>query len=272
MGPPVRRALPTLLAIVALGGLLAAAVLASPESDGRGIGERAGGKESASPLGLMRNGAVDHAPELEDFEPPPASPPARRKPPEPPQLAPVQDLQPDKPVRPSRSVGQPWNGRLRNGVMFPESGGSFFTFDSARRTSPSDWWRRWGTDKTVARTLAVVRAFHAAHPDAPRVAVGDLSLPRGGPFGREYGGLGHKSHQSGVDVDIYYPRKDREETAPDRPSQVDRALSQDLVNRFVAAGAKMVFVGPRVGLRGPRGVVMRLAHHDNHLHVRWPRR
>jgi hypothetical protein len=47
-------------------------------------------------------------------------------------------------------------------------------------------------------------------------------------------------------------------------------LAQDLVDRFVAAGAQRVFVGPRVGLRGPRGIVARLAHHDDHLHVRIP--
>lgn len=263
----MRRALPTLLAIVVVVGLLAAAVLASSDEEDRDRERKGGGA-----LALMGNAPTELEPELEDFEPPPASPPARRKPPEPPQLAPVQDLQGDKPVRPSRSVGKPWNGRLRGGVMFPEDGDAFFTFDSARRMSPSDWWRRWGTDKTVARTLSVIRAFHAANPGAPRVAVGDLSLPRGGPFGAKYGGLGHASHQSGIDVDLYYPRKDRVESAPDRPSQVDRALSQDLVNRFVAAGAKMVFVGPRVGLHGPRGVVSKLAHHDNHMHVRWPKR
>ena len=47
-------------------------------------------------------------------------------------------------------------------------------------------------------------------------------------------------------------------------------LAQDLVNRFVAAGAQKVFVGPHVGLTGKRGVVSILAYHDDHLHVRIP--
>jgi hypothetical protein len=29
-----------------------------------------------------------------------------------------------------------------------------------------------------------------------------------------------------------------------------------------------VFVGPSLGLRGPRRIVSPLVHHDNHLHVR----
>jgi hypothetical protein len=69
-------------------------------------------------------------------------------------------------------------------------------------------------------------------------------------------------------VDIYYPRRDRKELAPARPSQVDLRLSQRLVDMFVAAGAQKVFVGPSLDLHGPRRVVTPLVHHDNHLHVR----
>ncbi len=100
--------------------------------------------------------------------------------------------------------------------------------------------------------------------------VGDLSRPQGGVFDRRYGGLGHASHQNGLDVDVYYPRRDGLPLAPVRPGQVDRRLAQDLVDRFVAAGAEKVFVGPRLGLRGPRRVVQRLVHHNDHLHVRIP--
>jgi hypothetical protein len=259
----VRRALPTLLAVLVVGGLLAAAVLASPDEDDRG------GKTGGGALSLMGNAPTEHAPEFEEFEElePPNAPEPRRV--APPPLEPVQDLQPQQPVRPSKPIGKPWKGRLRNGAQFPESGKAFFTYDSPIQHSPSRWWRRWATDTSVARTLAVLNDFRAAHPDAPRIGVGDLSLPRGGHFGRQYGGIGHRSHQNGLDVDLYYPRKDRREEPPRKVSQVDRALSQELVDRFVAAGAEYVFVGPRVALRGPKGVVSKLANHDNHLHVRW---
>ena len=56
-----------------------------------------------------------------------------------------------------------------------------------------------------------------------------------------------------------------------RPSQINRRLSQDLVDRFVLAGAEKVFVGPNTGLLGPPAVVEVLpAYHDNHMHVRFP--
>ena len=111
----------------------------------------------------------------------------------------------------------------------------------------------------------------AENPDATRVGVGDLSRPNGGDFGPRYGLPGHASHQNGLDADVYYPRRDRLERAPLNAEQIDRRLAQDLVDRFVAAGAIRVFVGPNTGLRGPPRVVQELVHHDNHLHVRLPR-
>ena len=118
--------------------------------------------------------------------------------------------------------------------------------------------------------LDVIAAYSAAHPAAPRVVIGDLSRPGGGNFGEQFGGIGHASHQNGLDADIYYPRKDRRETAPRTVAQVDQPRSQELVDRFVAAGARYVFVGPHLRLRGPKAIVMPLVNHDNHLHVRIP--
>ena len=114
----------------------------------------------------------------------------------------------------------------------------------------------------------MLTAFVAAHPDAPRIGIGDLSRPNGGDFGPRYGRPGHVSHQNGLDADVLYPRKDGTERRATKPSQVDRELAQDLVDRFVAAGASKVFVGPHLNLKGPRNVVVPLIYHDDHLHVR----
>jgi zinc carboxypeptidase/penicillin-insensitive murein endopeptidase len=170
----------------------------------------------------------------------------------------------------SRAVGLHWKGRLVNGVQLPDEGEHFFTWDPVRKRSPNRGWRRWGTDRLVRTVLRVLADYAAAHPDAPRVAVGDLSRPHGGDFGPRYGWPGHASHQNGLDVDLYYPRLDGEERAPRRVDQVDFRLAQDLVDRFVAAGATKVFVGPSTPLTGPAGVVEPLPMHDNHLHVRLP--
>jgi murein endopeptidase len=172
----------------------------------------------------------------------------------------------------SRSIGEPFAGRLVGGVQLPALGPHFVTFDSALRRSPSRGWRRWGTARLIRTLLRVSDAYAAAHPHAQPVVIGDLSRPHGGFFGSEYGGLGHVSHQSGLDADVYYPRTDRRLRPPVTPAQIDHRLAQDLVTRFVRAGAQFVFVGPHTRLRGPAGVVEILALHDDHMHVRirWP--
>ncbi len=98
--------------------------------------------------------------------------------------------------------------------------------------------------------------------------IGDLSRPYGGPFGSQEGGLGHVSHQNGLDVDVLYPRADRQPLPPNGVHEVDRPLAQDLVNRFVARGAQFAFVGLHIGIGGPPAIVQRIAHHDGHVHVR----
>ena len=178
-----------------------------------------------------------------------------------------------EPIRWRRSVpvGRPYAGRLVRGVELPSEGEDFFTWDPIRRVAPNRDWRRYGTDRLLRVLLGVLREFHAVHPGAPRVGIGDLSRPRGGDFGRRFGLPGHASHQNGLDADVYYPRLDRREQEPTSVAEIDRALAQDLVNRFVRVGARFVFVGRSVGLRGNRRIVQAIPRHDNHLHVRlWP--
>jgi hypothetical protein len=170
--------------------------------------------------------------------------------------------------RRSRAVGKPNRGRLLGGVELPAAGTHFVTVDPVTGTGPNRAWRRYGTDRLLRVLLAVAEEHAAAHPWAARLVIGDLSRPHGGRFGPEYGGDGHRSHQNGLDADVYYPRRDGLERVPRRVGQVDRRLAQELVNRFVWAGAQYVFVGPRTGLGGPAKVVMTVANHDDHLHVR----
>jgi protein MpaA len=168
-------------------------------------------------------------------------------------------------------VGLPWDGRLARGVQLDGEGDAFYTWDGVLRRSPNRPWRRVGSTRLLRVLERVLRDHAAANPGAPRVGVGDLSRPDGGEFGRRFGPPGHASHQNGLDVDVYYPRLDRRERPPKRPRQIDRRLAQDLVDRFVAAGAAKVFVGPATGLTGPPAIVEVLpAYHDNHMHVRLP--
>jgi murein endopeptidase len=170
----------------------------------------------------------------------------------------------------SRAIGLPYAGSLVGGVRLPREGVHFFTWDPVLRRSPDRPWRRYGTDRLVRTLLAVIDAYAAAHPHAARVGIGDLSRPHGGDFGPLFGGPGHVSHQNGLDADVYYPRRDRRERASRWVGQIDHRLAQDLVDRFVRAGAQVIFVGPSTGLHGPSGIVQVLVHHDDHLHIRLP--
>jgi murein endopeptidase len=165
--------------------------------------------------------------------------------------------------RDSRALGMPGAGQLVRGVRLPTAGRSFFTWDPVLRRAPNRGWRRWGTDDLVRVVVRVAREFASAHPDAPRLGIGDLSLRRGGYFGPK-----HATHQNGLDVDVYYPRLDERERPPRIAAQVDMRLSQELVDRFVALGATVIYVGPNTPLTGPPSIVQPLWNHDNHLHVR----
>jgi murein endopeptidase len=175
-------------------------------------------------------------------------------------------------LRRSRALGSPNHGRLIDGVLLPEGGPDWITWDPVLKRSPNRDWRRWGTDTLIETLTRVLAEYHLAHPTAAPVLVADLSRPHGGVFDRRFGGLGHASHQNGLDVDLMYPRRDARLRSAWRPDQVDRALAQELVDRFVAAGAEYVFVGLRTGLRGPRRIVEAIPAHDDHMHVRipWP--
>ncbi|MFN2471366.1 MAG: penicillin-insensitive murein endopeptidase [Gaiellaceae bacterium] len=168
--------------------------------------------------------------------------------------------------RRSQSVGVPWDGRLENGVQLPPAGPRFFTWDPVKKRIPNRPGRRWGNDRVARVLLRIVRDYRGRFPTAPRLGIGDLSRAEGGPFGPV-----HVSHQNGLDVDVYYPRLDGRERPPRRAEQVDQRLSQWLVDRFVAAGATRVFVGPNLALTGPKRIVEPLWNHNNHLHARFPR-
>jgi hypothetical protein len=163
------------------------------------------------------------------------------------------------------SVGLPYDGHLVDGTQLPIDGPAWVTWDPVTNSVPNQPDRLYGNQHTIRAVIQVIEAYRAAHPNAPRVVIGDISRNGGGPMTDE-----HVSHQNGLDVDIYYPRVDGELRAPTTSDQIDTALAQDLVDRFVAAGAQMIFVGFSTGLHGPSGVVIPYANHDYHMHVRFP--
>jgi murein endopeptidase len=168
----------------------------------------------------------------------------------------------------SRSVGKWFDGRLIRAVQLPAEGPDFFTYDGVKLRRPDRGWRRWGHDRMIRTLLAATHTYRAKDPGAGRVGIGDISRRHGGWFGARYGGLGHDSHQVGLDVDVYYPRKDGLEKRAKHPWQIDRPRARALLRTFLRFHPKLIFVGPHTGLRGPPKIVQKLAFHDDHMHVR----
>ena len=161
------------------------------------------------------------------------------------------------------SRGLPYAGSLTGGTQLPVEGPDWVTWNPVADRVPNKPHRLYGNDRAIRKLLAVMAAYREANPDAPRVVVGDISFRGGGAMEL------HRSHQNGLDVDVYYPRRDGALRAPTTTGQVDRALAQDLLDRFVAAGAQIVFVGFATDLRGPREVVQPYPNHEDHMHVRF---
>jgi hypothetical protein len=239
----VRRVLPILQLTLMVGLVVAAVAIASRE--------RAGDSHHRPAVGVAAIGGDG---------PPVPRPLASARGPLPREVTPTRG--------PSRAMGQPGHGRLEGGRLLPGEGPGYFTWDFVLQRSPNRPWRRYGTRRLVILVREVAARYAQANPRASRVGIGDLSLPRGGRFGKRYGGIGHSSHQNGLDVDVHYPRHDGEERAPRGHREVDRRLAQELLDRFVRAGAEYVYVDPKLRLRGPPDIVIPLAHHQDHMHVR----
>ncbi len=161
--------------------------------------------------------------------------------------------------------GTPNAGSLEGGVRLPAEGVGYYTYNPATQEPPGGGDRTWGTAMLIREVRGVARWWAARHPNGPRLGIGDLAHESGGPFTGPV--VGHSSHQNGVDVDIRLIRRDGAERAVD-PSTYDRAATQALVNRFIAAGASYIFVGPNLDLHGSG--VMVWPGHDDHIHVRFP--
>jgi murein endopeptidase len=164
------------------------------------------------------------------------------------------------------SVGLPYSGSLIDGTQLPVEGPSWVTWNPVTDSTPNAPSRLYGNEHTIRTIVEVTEAYRTAHPGAARVVIGDISRKGGGAMRDE-----HVSHQNGLDVDVYLPRLDRKLRAPLTSGEIDRRLAQDLLDRFVAAGAQMVFVGYSTGLHGPAGVVIPYPGHEYHMHVRFPR-
>lgn len=194
----------------------------------------------------------------------------------------------------SVSIGLPFDGRLRHGVLLRES--THVRLVGEYREAG----RFWGIEELV-RLVERAAARVAQRLPGARLSVGELSARTGGPI------AGHRSHQNGRDVDLafYVLDGDGRPYEPDAFAAFDRhgrglppneglrfddARNWELVARLLAdpdARVQYIFVadGLRTRLlatarrrRAPRAIVARAEQvlvqpshghpHRNHFHVR----
>ncbi|MEZ4381778.1 MAG: penicillin-insensitive murein endopeptidase [Nannocystaceae bacterium] len=139
-------------------------------------------------------------------------------------------------VKKGQSVGKPHRGKLVGGVQLPHDKSYY-----RRRTA-----RAYGAAHTVAYTRQAITSVRARYPKIHRLAVGDLSSEGGGSL------PGHRSHQSGRDVDLglYYRRRPKtypKEFAPGDGKNLDLAATWALVDallatRKLAGGVEHIFL------------------------------
>jgi hypothetical protein len=241
-----RRSRPQWAWVTLLGAVAALVPLAAMDgSGGPAVASAAPAVARAAPARL--------GPAPEPTERAPGSPPARA-------------ARPAVEWRDSQALGTANDGRLVNGVRLPKEGPGFYTYNPATQQPPGGADRTWGTATLVRQVLDLGAWWERAHPGAPRLGIGDLSLEHGGPFTGPV--VGHASHENGLDVDVRLVRRDGSEASV-TAAAYDRELTQAVVDRLVARGASLVLIGPSLNLYGPPGVVVRWPGHDDHLHARF---
>ncbi|MBI3272441.1 MAG: penicillin-insensitive murein endopeptidase [Planctomycetes bacterium] len=140
-------------------------------------------------------------------------------------------------------------------VQLPASGTGFYCY------SVPD--RRWGKPSMVYKLMEAAGTWKSGHPAWPRIGVGDISLPHGGPIS------GHVSHQHGVDADLRLVRTSGESAVTIYEAAYSRPRTLDWITNHVHAKLNVsviFFNDPEV--YHALSYVQYWPNHHNHMHVR----
>ncbi len=184
---------------------------------------------------------------------------------------------------PARSVGQVTDGALESGCRIASSGPGYHSTNK----------NGYGTDETIALLQWAAAQMSQQFPSSPPLVIGAIAKESGGFYPP------HKSHQSGRDVDIGYPRTDRKlqrQFVPTDSGSIDNERLWALLEAWLATG-RLGFVfmdyqlqaalyhdlldvgyteaqldpifqypaGPAV----PRGLIRHASGHADHFHLRF---
>jgi murein endopeptidase len=131
---------------------------------------------------------------------------------------------------PSRSSDQPWNGKLEGAERLPGDEGY-------RIRRPS---RAYGASHVIEHLRNAIGIVRALYPDVHTLAIGDLSAEHGGKLDN------HRSHQTGLDVDVGFYFRTLPEGYPDRFAAADADLDLEATWALVTAFARTQALGDGV--------------------------
>lgn len=177
------------------------------------------------------------------------------------------------------SVGQPYHGKLVNGVPFPAQ------FPGYRLREEG---RTYTTPEVVGALLDAIDSVREKYPETCDLYLGDFSTVTGGSASH------HRSHQNGRDVDIgMYAKGNRpldqlvsmNEDNLDVPKTwhlmeniirsqrvqyifLDRRIQKLLYDYALSHGSDPVYLDRLFGA-AKGALVMHVPNHDNHMHVRF---
>ncbi len=177
------------------------------------------------------------------------------------------------------SYGEPYNGNLVNGVVFP----NMFPGYHVR-----DYERAYTTPELAGALLDAIEAVRTQFPGTCDVFIGDFSKNGGGRFG------GHLSHQNGRDVDVGLYARDNsplhnlipmngnnldpaktlfmiENLAASQRVQyifLDRSIQKVLYDYGIAHGCTQAYLNRLFG-GVPGALVQDIPGHVSHMHIRF---
>lgn len=188
----------------------------------------------------------------------------------------------------SASIGMPWRGKLQGGQQLPAGVG--YTVRRPLRT--------WGAPHAVSHVQQAIASVRSEFPQLHDLSVGDMSKHGGGKIDD------HRSHQSGLDIDIGFYFTTPPATYPASFAVANDTLDLDATWALVAAfanqatepdGVRVIFLDHQVagrlyrfaqgrgvdlatldamfefphGKRAGVGLIRHEPHHADHLHVRY---
>jgi hypothetical protein len=122
----------------------------------------------------------------------------------------------------TRSVSMPWDGELEGGEQLP--GGEGYR---VRRPELA-----YGAPHVVDHLRHSIAEVRALYPDVHTLAIGDLSAANGGKL------AAHRSHQSGLDVDVGFYFKQQPDGYPEHFAPADDNLDHQATWALLTAFAR----------------------------------